>query len=145
MQPILTADSFLHNSGQIHFQSVCTSFSDAVKTTDLIGIRWNCNRKNMNKKIDLKFIGIIFIATFFSYFLHEFGHWIVGELLGNNMIMQLNGAYPESGRYVNDWNTILVFLGGPIITISQALLAFFLIKKYQKLFIYPFLFFLAFK
>ena len=35
MQPILTADSFRHNSGDFQVQLVCASFSDAVKTADL--------------------------------------------------------------------------------------------------------------
>ncbi len=57
------------------------------------------------------------------------------------MIMTLNSAYPKVGRYINEWNSIYVFLGGPLFTVLQAMFAFYLIMKYKKLFIYPFLFF----
>jgi len=36
MQPILTADSFGRIPGHLQVQLVCVSYSDAVKTADLI-------------------------------------------------------------------------------------------------------------
>jgi hypothetical protein len=95
----------------------------------------------MKKKITLTFIILIFISAFFSFLFHEFGHWTIGELLGNKMIMNLNGAYPKGDRYIHEWNSIFVYAGGPLFTVVQAIISLYLVNKYKKLFIYPFLFF----
>jgi len=41
-----------------------------------------------------------------SLFFHELGHWIVGEILGNDMIFRLNGVSPKSGEYVENTHSI---------------------------------------
>ena len=98
----------------------------------------------MNKKPETKFIFLLLAAAFFTYIFHEFGHWIVGEALGNKMIMTLNFTYPKKGTYIHDWDTTYILIGGPFFTILQALAVFYLILKYNKLFLYPFLFFAFF-
>jgi len=49
----------------------------------------------MSKDSKIRSDAIIFLlfipAGYITYFFHEFGLWIVGELLGNNMVYSLNG------------------------------------------------------
>ena len=40
-------------------------------------------------------------VAFISYLFHEFGHWSIGEILGNKMTYRLNGAWPINGQYIN--------------------------------------------
>ncbi len=57
------------------------------------------------------------------------------------MTMFLNGTYPTSGSYIHAWNYIIVLTGGPLFTLIQAFVFLYLIKKYKKKLLYPFLFF----
>ncbi len=41
-------------------------------------------------KLSLKFMWMFIPVAYFSYIFHEFGHWIVGEMLGNKMVYSLN-------------------------------------------------------
>lgn len=49
---------------------------------------------------DLKLILLFVPVGFISYLFHEFGHWIIGEILGNDMAYSLNWVWPKSGHYV---------------------------------------------
>ena len=89
----------------------------------------------------LKTTFFLLIAVLFSFIFHEFGHWIIGEILGNKMAMSLNGTHPISGNYAHAWNRIFVLIGGPLFTLIQALVFLFLIKKFRNNLLYPFLFF----
>lgn len=94
-----------------------------------------------NPKIDLKYIFPIFISVFASTILHEIAHWSMGEVLGNKMIATLNGTYASSGNYLQDWHRNYVTMAGPVFTVLQAVLFYFLILKYRRIELYPFLFF----
>ena len=48
--------------------------------------------KTNDIKINLKLILLFIPVAYASYLFHEFGHWIVGELLGNDMTYSLNNA-----------------------------------------------------
>lgn len=39
---------------------------------------------------------------FFTYLFHESGHWMIGELLGNEMTISLNNSAPKSGYFLKD-------------------------------------------
>lgn len=94
-----------------------------------------------NPKIDLEYIFLIFISVFASTILHEIAHWSMGEILGNEMIATLNGTFPSSENYLQDWHRNYVTMAGPIFTVLQAILFYFLILKYKRIQFYPFLFF----
>ena len=91
--------------------------------------------------IDLKFILLFIPAAYVSYLFHEFGHWIVGELLGNDMAYSLNYVWPKGGQYVDASHNLYVSIGGPAFSILQSLLGFLIIEKYKSLYLYPFVFF----
>ncbi len=96
------------------------------------------------KHIDIKFFLLFIPVAYFSYLFHEFGHWTVGEILGNRMAYSLNYVWPRDGHYVQESNDLWVSIGGPGFSILQAILALVVIEKSRALLAYPFAFFPAF-
>jgi len=91
----------------------------------------------IDKKIRLKLLLIFIPVAYFSCFFHELGHWLVGEIFGNDMVLSLNGAKPKSGQYVE--NTLLYILfGGVCFTILLALIFWYVIEKYKVIYAYSF-------
>jgi len=95
----------------------------------------------MTAKINLKYIGLLFIAVLLSCFFHEFAHWLTGELLGNSMTMSLNAASPISGEHKDEWHANIVTISAPIFTLVQGIVFYFVLNKAKKINLYPFLFF----
>lgn len=84
---------------------------------------------------------LLFIPTvFFSYLFHEFGHWIIGEILGNRMIYSLNYVWPKEGHYLNESHNLYVSIGGPAFTILLAVVSILIVEKYAIIYAYPVLF-----
>ena len=96
----------------------------------------------MCKKIDNKVkIALMFIPiAYFSFFFHELGHWIIGEVLGNDMILRLNGVSPKSGQYLENTH-LYVLLGGICFTLLLSLTSWFVIEKYKIIYLYPVVFY----
>ena len=80
-------------------------------------------------------------VAFISYLFHEFGHWFVGEILGNDMIYSLNYVWPKAGKYINESHNLYVSIGGPAFTILLAITSLVIIEKYQSIYAYPVVFF----
>lgn len=93
--------------------------------------------KKLPVRLYLSFIPI----AFFSYLFHEFGHWIVGEVLGNEMTYSLNYVWPKSGHYLNESHNLYVSIGGPAFTILLAVTFLLILEKYSTIYVYPVLFF----
>lgn len=101
----------------------------------------------MKKKLfgfDVVLIFLFIPVAFISYLFHEFGHWIIGEILGNPMAYSLNWSWPKSGHYILAEHGLFVSIGGPAFTILQALIALIVIGRFRTLYAYPFLFFAFF-
>jgi hypothetical protein len=75
-----------------------------------------------DSRINWKIALLCIPAAFFTYLFHEFGHWIIGEFLGNDMVISLNNASPRSGYYNDHSHALYVRIGGPLFTIIQAIL-----------------------
>lgn len=85
---------------------------------------------------------LLFIpVAYFSYLLHEFGHWIVGEILGNDMIYSLNYVWPRAGHYLTESHNLYVSIGGPAFTLLLAVASLLILEKYSTIYVYPVLFF----
>ncbi len=95
-------------------------------------------------KLSLKFMLLFIPVAFVTYLFHEFGHWIVGEVLGNNMAYSLNNAAPQSGYYISASHEVYVSSGGPAFTILLSLLFLLIIEKYKINYAYPVVFFQLF-
>lgn len=93
--------------------------------------------KNILIRLYLLFIPI----AYFSYLFHEFGHWIVGEILGNDMIYSLNYVWPKAGYYINENDNLYVSIGGPAFTILLAVISLLILEKFSTIYAYPVLFF----
>jgi len=90
----------------------------------------------------IAWLGFLLLAAAFAHNLfHEFGHWLVGTVLGNPMSMNLNFAWPTRGHYLAAWQAPIVSLGGPGFSILMALAALLVAEKYRAVGAYPFLFF----
>lgn len=97
--------------------------------------------KKIDSKIDLKLILLFIPVAYVSYLFHEFGHWIVGEFLGNDMFYSLNYVWPKSGQYIDPGHDLYVSIGGPAFTILLALIFLLIIEKYKTIYAYPVVFF----
>jgi len=97
--------------------------------------------KTNDIKINLKLILIFIPVAYASYLFHEFGHWIVGELLGNDMTYSLNNASVKIGHYIDASHELYVSIGGPAFTILQSVIFFFILRKFRTIYVYPLLFF----
>jgi len=97
--------------------------------------------KDTDGKVELKLILLFIPVAYFTYLFHEFGHWTVGEVLGNCMTFSLNNVSPQSGHYINSSHSLWITLGGPAFTVLLALISLLIIKIYKTIWAYPFLFF----
>ena len=91
-------------------------------------------------KKNLTYILYSLIAVVFSFLIHEFTHWTMGEALGYKMAMTLNIAYPLSGSFAEEWQYTLVSAVGPLITLLQTIVVYFLIRTTSNKNLYPLLF-----
>jgi hypothetical protein len=93
---------------------------------------------NTDKKLLVKIYLLFIPVAYVSYLFHEFGHWIVGEVLGNNMIFSLNYVWPKNGHYIDASHEVLVLIGGPAFTILLSIIFLLIIEKYSTIYAYPF-------
>jgi len=95
--------------------------------------------------VDKKSLGKLYVlfipVAYISYLFHEFGHWLIGETLGNDMIYSLNYVYPKGGHYINESHNLYVSIGGPAFTILLAIVSLLIIERYTIIYAYPVLFF----
>lgn len=94
--------------------------------------------------IDWRVIVFILPIAFLTYVFHEFGHWTLGEALGNEMMMTLNSSYPRNGRFMDKTGELWSAIGGPMFTIIQALLFMLITWKTKSIIGYTVVFFAAF-
>jgi hypothetical protein len=88
---------------------------------------------------------LLFIPVgFLTFLFHESGHWMAGELLGEQMVLSLNNAAPCSGYYAEQANEVFILAGGPAFTLLQAVISWIVIEKTKSIYVYPFVIFAAF-
>ena len=95
-------------------------------------IKNDLKESRINWKVALVMIPVAFL----TYLFHEFGHWIVGELLGNKMLYSLNNVTPLSGSYIHNSDSLLVRMGGPAFTVLQAIIFLIIIEKTKSIYVY---------
>lgn len=94
--------------------------------------------------INLKIITLFVPVAFLTFLFHEFGHWIVGEALGNNMVISLNNSNALSGQYAGKNDHLWISMGGPAFSLLQAVVFLIVIELTRSSYAYPFLFFAGF-
>lgn len=90
--------------------------------------------------VDLRLFATLLFASLATTLVHEVGHYGMGTTLGHGMKMSLNHAAPVSAAAIPETDLLLIVAAGPLVTVLQALVAFFLIRNRGLLFAYPFLF-----
>jgi len=92
------------------------------------------------KPIDVRFFLLFIPIAYLSYLFHEFGHWSIGEMLGNRMVYSMNYVWPKDGHYLQQSHDLYVTIGGPGFSVLQAVIALLVIEKFGTLYAYPFAF-----
>ena len=100
----------------------------------------NQTRRTFQVSINVQYIFITVVAVLFTWLLHEFAHWLAGEILGNEMHMTLNSSSPIEEGYKKSWHATLISSAGPVITLLQAIVFYGLLKKTGNYLLFPFLF-----
>jgi len=98
----------------------------------------------IESQITWKVALFIIPIAFLTYLFHEFGHWMFGELLGNDMTLSLNNSAPKSGNFIKDSHALWSAIGGPAFTILQALIFLLITKIMKSIYAYTIVFFAVF-
>lgn len=94
----------------------------------------------INWKVIIAFVPIAFL----TYIFHEFGHWTLGELFGNDMTLSLNNSAPKSGQFISESDALWSAIGGPVFTIFQGLIFLLLTWLTKSIYAYSITFFAVF-
>lgn len=105
--------------------------------TSLDKVKHDLVESQISWKVALAFIPIAFA----SFLFHEFGHWLFGELRGNDMLISLNNSTPRSGEFVNHSDTLWSAIGGPAFTILQAFIFMLIVKHTKSIYAFSICFF----
>lgn len=74
-----------------------------------------------------RFYALLFLVGITSFVVHEFAHWLMGALLGYEMVATLNSVTPIGSVPPRD--LALIAGAGPLLTVGQGLLGFWLVGK----------------
>ena len=96
--------------------------------------------KVFDSKLKLQLALMFIPVAYFSFFFHELGHWIIGEILGNDMAFRLNGVSPKSGQYL-EHTRVYLLCGGVGFTLLLTTVFWYIIEKYKVILAYPVVFF----
>jgi len=88
------------------------------------------------------FYGLVFVAGFITFALHEGGHWLAANLLGYEPFFSLNSAGTRS--VVTPAQHAIISAAGPAVTMVQALIALALVQMRASPAAWIFLFWAAF-
>ncbi|WP_292066211.1 hypothetical protein [Brevundimonas sp. UBA7664] len=88
------------------------------------------------------FYGLVFIAGFITFALHEGGHWLAAVLLGHEAYFGLNSAGARGA--VSAADHAIISAAGPAVTAVQALAALWLVQARASAAAWVFLFQAAF-
>jgi len=94
-----------------------------------------------DQTINWPYLGLIFATVLGTWLIHEFAHWAMGEALGYSSTMRLNSTSFLVGEEPTAAERTIISAAGPLITIIQALVIFFILKARQwNKYLYPILF-----
>lgn len=93
-------------------------------------------------KTGWSFYGLVLVAGFVTFALHEGGHWLAATLLGHEAFYGLNSAGARGAVGVTD--QMIISAAGPAVTVVQALVALWLVRARTSAAAWAFLFQAAF-
>jgi hypothetical protein len=87
----------------------------------------------LNKsKLNFRFSLVLFAVGIATFAVHEFAHWIAGVVLGYEMLASPNHVWPIGD--IDPADATLISTAGPLITIIQGVLGYFLVRRRDSLF-----------
>ena len=98
------------------------------------------NPDKKSRRTSAAFYGVLAFATIATTVFHESAHFGMGLALGHEMAMSFNQTHAVSAASVSERDAMLIAAAGPAVTISQAAIAFVLIRGRAQMMAYPFLF-----
>lgn len=88
------------------------------------------------------FYGLVFLAGFVTFAVHEGGHWLAATLLGHEAYFGLNSAGARGA--VGTVDQMIISAAGPAVTVAQGLIALWLVQARASAAAWVFLFWAAF-
>ena len=85
-------------------------------------------RPMQQNEVSFRYFMIGASVVLLTWLAHELGHWLPSELLGYDTAMSLNRTYLLQGSYAQIWHSLLVSSAGPLVTLTQAAVAFALLR-----------------
>lgn len=92
--------------------------------------------------LGMRFLGWFFVIGLATFAVHEGAHWLVGELLGYEMIVRPNRASSTTPMTVV--HATLTDAAGPAVTIVTALVAFVWVRRTRSIIAFGVLYLAAF-
>ena len=83
-------------------------------------------------RLNARFSLVLFAVGIATFAVHEFAHWIAGVALGYEMLASPNHVWPTGD--VHHADAALISAAGPLVTISQGVLGYFLVRSHRSLF-----------
>lgn len=84
-----------------------------------------------NRLLTPSFYALLFGVGIGTFFIHELAHWLAGVALGHDMIASPNHVRSSSPMPVG--HQIIVSAAGPLVTIAQGVIGFWLVKRRRSL------------
>ncbi|MEM7571783.1 MAG: hypothetical protein AAF433_02730 [Bacteroidota bacterium] len=81
------------------------------------------------QQITLKYVLTVAAIVVATWLVHEFAHWLMSEALGYDAIMSFNKVWSVSGQSPTTTHALLIAAAGPIITLLQAITAFYFLRS----------------
>ena len=102
----------------------------------------NSNRDALKtQKISITYVAVVLATVLFTWFIHEFAHWTAYKSFGFDAFMSFNKAGVRGNEFPNTTQQLWATAAGPMITLLQAIIAYFILqKKGCNKYIYPLLF-----
>tara|TARA_R110000787_G_scaffold236620_1_gene343156 strand:+ start:59 stop:595 length:537 start_codon:yes stop_codon:yes gene_type:complete len=94
------------------------------------------------RRVGIGFYPLLFVIALLTFALHEGAHWLAGITLGHDMVVSLNGSHATTPIPALDG--MLISAAGPVVTLAQGVLGLILVRMFNSLAAYGFLFFAAF-
>ncbi len=82
-----------------------------------------------DKKISIPYLLAAALVVLLTWLIHEFAHWLTSEFFGYETRMTLNKTGAIQGPSPTEAHHLIISAAGPIITLVQAVIAFFLLKN----------------
>jgi hypothetical protein len=95
------------------------------------------NPSSKHYRLTTTYVLVTALAVLFTWEIHEFAHWLAGNLLGYNMAMTLNKGYSLQSVKLSDAQ--IISGAGPAITLVEGVLIFWLMQRRRNGLLYPFL------